>query len=76
MQITFSGEESLVEYTFGRRTVYHGFCKVCGVAISERFDPPGRLEKAVNARTITGLDLSKLTIEKWNGKGVGPAFEG
>ncbi|KAJ7892636.1 Mss4-like protein [Mycena leptocephala] len=36
--MTFRGLDSLVEYTFASKSIYHGFCKNCGVSIRARFD--------------------------------------
>ncbi|KAJ7343829.1 glutathione-dependent formaldehyde-activating enzyme [Mycena albidolilacea] len=73
--VTFKGLDSLVEYTFGTKTTFHGFCKNCGVAIRERFDPPQSSGTALNVRTINGLDLSTLQLEKEDGKSMLPPYE-
>ncbi|KAJ7094381.1 Mss4-like protein [Mycena epipterygia] len=67
-RITFKGLDSLVEYKFGPKTVCHGFCKTCGVAVCERFLEVGRIDTALNVRTINGLDVASLEIIKLNGK--------
>ncbi|KAJ7301614.1 Mss4-like protein [Mycena albidolilacea] len=72
--VTFKGLDSLVEYTFGSRTTYHGFCATCGVAIRERFLPP-RSDTALNIRTMYGLDLAGLEITKEDNKSAPPAYE-
>jgi hypothetical protein len=48
---------------------------MCGVAIRERFDPPQRTGTALNVRTINGLDLSTLQLEKEDGKSMLPPYE-
>ncbi|KAJ6577642.1 Mss4-like protein [Mycena capillaripes] len=73
--VTFKGLDSLVEYTFGSKTTYHGFCKNCGVAIRERFDEPGGTDTALNVRTMNGLDLSAVTTDKEDGKSMLPPYE-
>ncbi|KAJ6548824.1 Mss4-like protein [Mycena capillaripes] len=73
--VTYEGLDSLTEYTFGIGTTYHGFCKHCGVAIRERFDLPGDTTTALNVRTINGLDMSALELEKDDGKSLPPPYE-
>ncbi|KAJ7461999.1 Mss4-like protein [Mycena latifolia] len=68
--ITFKGLDSLTEYTFRRGIVYHGFCKVCGVAIRERFG----LDTALNVRTMDGLDVAALEISMGDGKARGEPY--
>ncbi|KAJ7098618.1 Mss4-like protein [Mycena belliarum] len=72
--IVFRGLDSLTEYTFASGVVYHGFCKTCGVAIRERFTQPGNIDMALNVRTMTGVELSKLALEKFDGKAISPAY--
>jgi len=72
--VTFKGLDSLVEYTFGNRNTFHDFCSVCGVAIRERFIPPKRMEMALNIRTMNGLDLPAVELEKEDGKADLPAY--
>ncbi|KAJ7887557.1 glutathione-dependent formaldehyde-activating enzyme [Mycena olivaceomarginata] len=67
--VTFKGLESMAEYTFGRKTTYHGFCKICGVAIRERFTAPNREhEAALNVRAMNGINLAAMAVKKNNGK--------
>ncbi|KAJ7249197.1 Mss4-like protein [Mycena haematopus] len=72
--VTFKGLDSLGEYTFGNRTVYHGFCTVCGVAIRERFLAPDP-DTALNVRTVHGLDISALDNKKDDGASAPPLYE-
>ncbi|KAJ7604288.1 hypothetical protein DFH06DRAFT_1068594, partial [Mycena polygramma] len=37
--VTFTALDQLQEYMFGRKFVFHGFCKICGVSICQRFLP-------------------------------------
>jgi hypothetical protein len=69
--VTFKGLDSLTEYTFATRKTYHGFCKVCGVTIRELDDGLG-----LNVRTMAGLDLGTLEVEKADGWADEPAYEG
>ncbi|KAF8176693.1 Mss4-like protein [Mycena galopus ATCC 62051] len=72
--VTFKGLDSLVEYTFGLQTTYHGFCKVCGVAIRERFIAPST-DTALNVRTMNGFDLQGLELIKEDLKSLLPLYE-
>ncbi|KAJ7619794.1 Mss4-like protein [Mycena polygramma] len=71
--VTFKGLDALTEYTFAGRTTYHGFCKICGVAIRERF--VGRTDTALNVRTMNGFDSSSLRVIKEDYKSVRPPYE-
>ncbi|KAJ7461997.1 Mss4-like protein [Mycena latifolia] len=73
-KVVFKGLDSLTEYTFRQSVVYHGFCKICGVAIRERFDVPGKLDTAVNVRTMSGLDVTLLELERYDGKVLPPPY--
>ncbi|KAF7355974.1 GFA domain-containing protein [Mycena venus] len=72
--VTFKGLDSLVEYTFANRNTFHGFCSVCGVAIRERFIAPGRIDTALNIRTLNGFDLSAVEITKMDNKSYPPPY--
>jgi len=79
--VAFRGLESITEYTFAKERTYHGFCKLCGVALYERFvgkRPNGKdraLRRALNIRTMHDLDLTTIKIEKGDGKAVEPQYE-
>ncbi|KAF7302283.1 GFA domain-containing protein [Mycena indigotica] len=82
--IAFRGvPEFMSEYSFGPRNVYHGFCKVCGVAVYERFvgisdDGEDRaLTRALNIRTFASgeLDWDKLELELDDGRAFPPLYE-
>ncbi|KAJ7681200.1 Mss4-like protein [Mycena rosella] len=73
-KVTFQGLDSMAEYTFASRTVYHGFCKTCGVAIRQRFDQPGRLQTSLNVLTMNGLDLTTLKLGMHDGKRYEPQY--
>ncbi|KAJ6532293.1 glutathione-dependent formaldehyde-activating enzyme [Mycena vulgaris] len=74
--VTFKGLDSMAEYTFCGGTVYHGFCKICGVSMRERFTQPEKKDTALNVRTMNGLDLASLTLSMYDGKAVLPAYAG
>ncbi|KAJ7886739.1 glutathione-dependent formaldehyde-activating enzyme [Mycena leptocephala] len=74
--VRFKGLDSMAEYTFGRKMMYHGFCEICGVAIRERFIAPEREHgTALNVRTMNGVDLAAFPIKKNNGKAGGVPYE-
>ncbi|KAJ7133561.1 Mss4-like protein, partial [Mycena epipterygia] len=51
--VAYKNEDALVEYTFGKKTTFHGFCGICGVAIRERFVGAGRDQHvALNVRAM------------------------
>ncbi|KAJ6536681.1 glutathione-dependent formaldehyde-activating enzyme [Mycena vulgaris] len=72
--VTFKGSDSMVEYTFAEGTVYHGFCKVCGVSLRARFADPGAKDMALNLRTMNGVELATLTLSMCDGKAFPPAY--
>nr|GAT46470.1 predicted protein [Mycena chlorophos] len=87
--ITFRGLESATEYTFAAKLTYHGFCKICGVSVFERFvgsEPPVRSRPeyqgkdrnnftALNVRTFNGFNLGELKLEKTDGLSELPLYE-
>ncbi|KAJ6478149.1 Mss4-like protein [Mycena vitilis] len=72
--VTFKGLDSLSEYTFARRTTYHGFCKICGVAIRERYDSD-RTDVALNIRTLNEFDLAAVELVKLDNKPLLPLYD-
>ncbi|KAK7006146.1 GFA domain-containing protein [Favolaschia claudopus] len=62
--VTFKGLESLTEYTFGVGDTFHGSCSICGSSLRERFTEPGRMDMALNVRTLNGFDLASIEIRK------------
>lgn len=69
-QLTISqGEDSLTEYRFNTEKIAHLFCKVCGSEVFGKVDDfKGTPTYAINARTITDIDLSALTRMPYDGK--------
>nr|GAT55767.1 predicted protein [Mycena chlorophos] len=78
--LTVHGAETgATEYRFGSKQAAHTFCKTCGVAVYIRFDGPedGLLNparRALNARTLNGVDLAEFEVTKANGKGYPPEY--
>lgn len=63
-----SGEDSLTEYRFNRKSIAHLFCKTCGIKSFARGSmPDGTAMVAVNVRCIDGVELDKLNIQHYDG---------
>ncbi|KAK7062310.1 GFA domain-containing protein [Favolaschia claudopus] len=73
-RVTFKGRESAAEYTFGKGTVYHGFCGICGVPVYERFADPEDDDVALNVRTMHGLDLAEVEMLPDKGSAMLPVY--
>ncbi|KAF7294143.1 hypothetical protein HMN09_01142700 [Mycena chlorophos] len=66
-------DESLTEYGFASKAVTHGFCKICGVSMYERFVGDGTI--APNVRTMApDIDLSRLRIGRVPGKNIPSSY--
>lgn len=64
-----SGDESLSDYQFGRKTIHHHFCSNCGIgAFGAGAMPDGTKMRAINVRCLDGVDLSALKIKHFDGK--------
>lgn len=60
---SLSGEQSLVDYQFGKKSIHHTFCPVCGVRPYARgTGPDGGAMVAVNVRCLDGIDVHQLDI--------------
>ena len=56
-----SGEKSLADYQFGKRTIHHRFCTNCGVrTFSHATDPKGNKFCAVRVSCLDGVDPQEL----------------
>ncbi|KAL9073001.1 MAG: hypothetical protein Q9161_003223 [Pseudevernia consocians] len=76
--VKLRGENHLTVYRFGRKVGGHAFCSTCGVPVVNKLRPPpdgdaaegiaGRLP--VNVRTINGIDLNALPVNKADGKNL------
>ncbi len=62
-----SGEDDLIEYTFGTRTAKHRFCKYCGVKsfYIPRSHPDGY---SVNARCLDRATIASMTVRPYDGR--------
>jgi hypothetical protein len=64
-----SGAESLTDYQFGKKTIHHTFCSICGVtAFASGQMPDGSPIKAVNIRCLDNINLDEVSIKKFDGK--------
>ncbi|WP_119461049.1 GFA family protein [Rhodospirillaceae bacterium SYSU D60014] len=64
-----SGQENLVDYQFGRKTIHHLFCSACGVESFARGTAPNGAEMAaINVRCLDDVDIAALTPIPFDGK--------
>ncbi|KAJ7133557.1 glutathione-dependent formaldehyde-activating protein, partial [Mycena epipterygia] len=74
--IIYKNKDALVEYIFGKKRTFHGFCGICGVAVRERFAGAGRdHEMMLNVHTMNGLNLAALKMGNHDPKLVPPLYE-
>ncbi|KAI9852194.1 MAG: hypothetical protein M1838_001430 [Thelocarpon superellum] len=66
--VTMQGTEALTGYQFGKEESSHKFCGTCGVAIANQILHQAVDIFPINARTLNGVDLTTLTVEKYDGK--------
>lgn len=70
--VELRGGNHLTVYRFGTKVAGHAFCSTCGVPVVNEFEGivnefmAGRLP--VNARTINGIDLKAVKVNKVDGK--------
>ncbi|GAB7349133.1 hypothetical protein MBLNU459_g8078t2 [Dothideomycetes sp. NU459] len=74
--VDFQGEENLTIYRFGEISV-HGFCKVCGVDVVNRFiDPETQIaHRPINIRTMDNVDLEALEVTADDGWSREPLYQ-
>jgi hypothetical protein len=64
-----SGEDAQRDYQFNKKKIHHLFCATCGVrSFGHGTGPDGSEMYAINVRTLDGVDLDALKIQKVNGK--------
>ncbi|KAF7549343.1 hypothetical protein G7046_g8377 [Stylonectria norvegica] len=75
-EVTWRGdsEERVSRYIFNTRTRDHMFCGKCGASIGIDFRENDPKRYGISVRAIKGIDLDKLTYEKFDGMHkLGPA---
>lgn len=66
-----SGENSTVDYQFGKKSIHHYFCKVCGIAaFGKGFMPDGTPMRSVNVRCLEDIDIDQFPIYRFDGKSL------
>jgi hypothetical protein len=64
-----SGQDAQNDYQFNKKHIHHLFCKTCGVrSFGHGKSPEGGEMYAVNVRTLDGVDLDSLKVQKVDGK--------
>ncbi|KAF8208759.1 Mss4-like protein [Mycena galopus ATCC 62051] len=66
-RFTSGGHADLTTYKFATHTLHHRFCKVCGSSIGPSVPTKGLV--VVNTRTVDNIDLDRLKLQKFDGKG-------
>ncbi|KAJ7865601.1 hypothetical protein B0H14DRAFT_3442854 [Mycena olivaceomarginata] len=64
------GKDGLTQYELGQHVIVHRFCLACGTSMGP-VGAPGRPFNGlvvVNARTIDGVDLDRLELQKHDGR--------
>jgi len=62
-----SGKEALTTYRFNTGTAQHTFCRHCGIhSFYVPRSDPDKID--VNVRCLEGIDLSTLTLTKFDGQ--------
>ena len=64
-----SGEDELMGYQFGKKSIDHQFCRICGVqpfAYGQMKD--GTPTAAINVRTLKDVDLTALERKPFDGR--------
>ena len=63
-----SGQASLGDYQFGKKTLHHIHCTNCGIeTFAEGKMPDGTPTVGINLRCLDGVDVTKLSPRQWDG---------
>jgi hypothetical protein len=64
------GHDALTDYQFGKMTIHHSFCKVCGIrCLGTGTAGDGKAWSMINVRCLDGIDVHELEIgRKFDGK--------
>lgn len=67
-----SGRELLTDYQFGKKTIHHSFCSVCGIrCFGEGEGQDGNAMAMVNVRCLDDVDVHQLDVaQKFDGKSL------
>lgn len=66
-----SGAEALTDYQFGKKTIHHLFCRVCGVGSFGRGAmPDGTKMAAINVRCLNDVDFAAFPVQHFDGKSL------
>jgi hypothetical protein len=66
-----AGKELLTDYQFGKKSIHHAFCSVCGVRPYGWGQGKDGEWAMVNARCLDGVDVHKLEVTKqYDGKSL------
>lgn len=69
MKITKQGPQT--DYRFGKESIRHPFCSVCGVRVySEGKNEDGSAAYSVNLRCLEEVDVTKLRVQEYDGAAI------
>lgn len=66
-----SGEDVLTDYQFGKKSIHHLFCSVCGIrSFARGSTPDGKEMCAINVRCLDGVELDSLKVTPFDGRAL------
>lgn len=66
-----SGENELTDYQFGKKSIHHLFCRICGIRSFARGTmPDGTPMAAINVRCLDGVDAESLPVHRFDGRSL------